>query len=274
MRRRAPALRVGCSGWNYKSWTNRFYPADLPQSQWLRFYARVFDSVEVNNTFYRLPEAATFADWRAQSPDGFLIAVKASRFLTHMKRLREPAEPLDRLFSRAAALGSRLGPVLYQLPGNFSIDLARMEAFVTHLPRTVRAEGRDLPITHVIELRHPSWYVGETWDLVGGHLVTVCLHDKAGSTLVEPPIGPAVYVRFHGTSGHYHGSYPGTTLDRWAARLAEEWQDGRDVFAYFNNDPDAIATENARDLRARLERRLGRPAAYDLPAAAVVRRRR
>jgi uncharacterized protein YecE (DUF72 family) len=271
MTRRAPELRVGCSGWNYKSWANRFYPGDLPPSQWLRFYARAFDTVEVNNTFYRLPEASTFAAWREQTPAGFLIAVKASRFLTHMKRLREPAEPLERLFSRAAALGSRLGPVLYQSPGNFHIDLARLEAFATELPRTIPGDGRRARITHVIELRHPSWYVDETWDLLARHDISVCLHDKAGSTLVEPRVGPAVYVRFHGTSGRYHGSYPGTTLDRWAARLAEEWQGGRDVFAYFNNDPDAIATENARDLRSRLERRLGRPTSRDVRVAAVVR---
>jgi uncharacterized protein YecE (DUF72 family) len=273
-RRTEPELRVGCSGWNYASWKGRFYPGDLPAARWLPFYARAFDCVEINNTFYRLPEATTFAAWREQTPDGFLMAVKASRFLTHMKRLREPAEPLDRLFSRVAALGARLGPVLYQLPGNFHLDLARLEGFVKELPRTVRAEGTRVPVTHVIELRHPSWYVGETWRVLDRHGVSLCLHDKAGSTIAEPRVGPAVYVRFHGTSGHYHGSYPSAMLDRRAARLAEDWQDGRDVFAFFNNDPDATATENARTLRKHLERRLGRPVAPKPPAAVVVKRRR
>src|SRR5262249_46474120 len=119
--------RVGCSGWNYKSWRARFYPGELPTARWLEFYAKHFDTVEVNNTFYRLRERSTFADWRARVPRNFLVAVKASRFLTHMKRLRDPVEPLERLFSRAAALDGQLGPVLYQLPGSFRIDLTRLD---------------------------------------------------------------------------------------------------------------------------------------------------
>ena len=120
-------IRVGCSGWNYKSWRGRFYPGHLPARQWLSYYSERFDTVEVNNTFYRLPELATFAGWKQQTPSGFVLSVKASRFLTHMKRLRDPEEPLDRLFTRLAALGSRLGPVLYQLPANFHLDLDRLD---------------------------------------------------------------------------------------------------------------------------------------------------
>src|SRR5688572_3094666 len=111
--------RIGCSGWNYRSWRGRFYPPDMPVSKWLAHYTSVFDTVEVNNTFYRLPEASTFASWRAQTPPAFLMAVKASRFLTHLKRLKAPEEPLERFFTRASELGTTLGPVLYQLPSNF-----------------------------------------------------------------------------------------------------------------------------------------------------------
>ena len=246
--------RVGCSGWNYKSWRGRFYPRDLPAPQWLRYYTGVFDTVEVNNTFYRLPEEATFAAWRRQTPPSFLMAVKASRFLTHMKRLRDPEEPIDRLFSRAAALGTRLGPVLYQLPGHFGIDLRRLEQFLEALPK--RRRGRRTP--HVFEFRNPGWYVRETFQLLEKHGASLCLHDKLGSSIAAPFVGPLVYVRFHGTSGHYHGSYPDAQLERWAHRLAEQSRDGRRVFAYFNNDPDAVATVNARTLRDRLERRLQR----------------
>jgi uncharacterized protein YecE (DUF72 family) len=254
--RRAP--RIGCSGWNYKSWKGRFYPRDLPATDWLRYYTGVFDTVEVNNTFYRLPEADTFAQWRVQTPKSFVMAVKASRFLTHMKRLRDPEEPIDRLFSRASALGPKLGPVLYQLPGNFTIDLERLDSFLAALPRSPRrgSGGKQQAWTrHAMEFRHPSWYVSETYAVLDKRRVALCLHDKFGSEIAEPFVGPFVYVRFHGTSGRYAGSYPARRLDRWAARLVEQWQSGKEVFAYFNNDPDAVATRNARTLRARIESR-------------------
>lgn len=245
-------LRIGCSGWNYKSWREQFYPRNVRSADWLKYYATVFDTVEVNNTFYRLPEAETFAAWREQTPANFLMAIKASRFLTHLKRLREPKEPLDRLFSRARALGDRLGPVLYQLPGNFHIDLDRLEEFLSLLPRRLRilkaAGGGTLELEHVMEFRHPSWYVGETFQLLETHGVALCLHDKAGSRITEPFVGPFVYMRFHGTTGHYGGSYGTRALEGWAQRLADQWKAGKNVYAYFNNDPDATATRNARSL--------------------------
>lgn len=248
-------LHIGCSGWNYKSWRGGFYPRGLPPAQWLCYYASVFDTVEVNNTFYRLPEASTFAAWRRQTPESFLMTIKASRFLTHMKRLRDPCEPLARLFSRAAGLGRRLGPVLYQLPANFAIDLSRLEQFLLALPR--RCNGRRTQ--HVVEFRNPSWYVHETFELLERQRVSLCLHDKLGSSIAEPLVGPFTYVRFHGASGQYHGSYSIRQLHRWAHRLAEQSQDGREVYAYFNNDPDAVATMNAKTLRVRVERLCGRP---------------
>jgi len=240
--------RVGCSGWNYKAWRGPFYARELAAARWLAYYASHFDTVEINNTFYRLPERSTFASWHAQTPSGFLFAVKASRFLTHMKRLREPEEPLARLFSRASALGRRLGPVLYQLPGNFLIDVARLDAFLTALPRL--SGGRR--IRHVMEFRHPSWYVAEVYHVLRTHGVALCLHDKHGSEVDGPMDGPFVYVRFHGTSGKYAGKYSAGALRRWAHRLAEQAHDGRQVFAYFNNDPDAAAVENAAMLRSAL----------------------
>ena len=237
---RSPRLRVGCSGWNYKTWKGPFYPSGLTASQWLSYYANRFDTVEINNTFYRLPEAATFSAWRAQVPTGFLFAVKASRFLTHMKRLREPHEPIERLFSRVQALGPCLGPVLYQLPGNFHIDLPLLEAFLRVLPQRIQ---------HVFEFRHRSWYVDATFECLERHGMALCLHDKEGSEIREPFIGRFVYVRFHGTSGRYHGSYNNRTLADWATRLVARWRDGFDVYAYFNNDPNADAVANAETLK-------------------------
>ena len=222
-------LCIGCSGWNYKSWSGTFYPAGLPTSEWLAFYLQHFDTVETNATFYRLPTWETFASWEAQTPEGFVMAIKASRYLTHLKRLADPEEPIARLFERVRGLGPRLGPVLYQLP-------ARLE--------------RDLPLQHTIEFRHPSWYGPATFGLLAAHGVALCLHDMAGSAIDTPGIGPFTYVRFHGATGKYAGSYGDEALGDWARRLADESRDGRDVYAYFNNDPDAVATRDARRLRS------------------------
>ena len=240
--------RIGCSGWNYKSWRGTFYVPHLPAKDWLRHYTSVFDTVEVNNTFYRLPDASTFASWKRQTPTGFVAAVKASRFLTHIKRLKDPEEPIERLFSRAKALGPRLGPVLYQLPPNFfrnDVNGERLELFLRALPPRVNRRA----VHHVFEFRHPSWYVDDTYRSLERHGATLCLHDKRGSAIFEPFVGPIVYVRFHGTSGEYAGSYPSGRLERWAAILAEQWRGGRQIYAYFNNDPGAVATENALTLR-------------------------
>jgi uncharacterized protein YecE (DUF72 family) len=247
---RAINPRVGCSGWNYASWRGRFYPKGLGTHEWLSYYSSRFDTVEVNNTFYRLPERSTFTSWSEQVPPGFLIAVKASRFLTHMKRLLDAREPMSRLMSRATALGHHLGPVLYQLPPTLPIDLPRLERFLGGLPRIANRRR----LRHVIEFRDPSWYVPETYALLTRWRVALCLHDKSGSAIAEPFIGPFVYVRFHGTSGRYHGSYSRRALDAWAHALAEQAHGGRQVFAYFNNDPEAVATVNAVTLREMLAR--------------------
>jgi uncharacterized protein YecE (DUF72 family) len=249
--------RIGCSGWNYKTWRGHFYDRDLPPSQWLARYSTVFDTVEVNGTFYRLPESETFAAWREQTPAGFVMAVKASRYLTHLKRLKDPEEPIARLLGRAAALGPRLGPILYQLPGHMHCDLDRLDRFLSALPACIETPGETSrkqrrPLQHVMEFRHTSWYHAETFALLERHKVALCWHDKTDSEIDEPMVGPITYVRFHGTSGHYRGSYDARALERWAARLSEHATAGRPVYAYFNNDPDAVATENARALLAML----------------------
>lgn len=195
--RGSPRARVGCSGWQYKHWRGVFYPAELPASRWFEYYASQLDTVEINNTFYRLPEASTFAAWRKEAPRGFLYAVKASRFLTHMKKLKEPTEPLRRLFQRARRLQRTLGPVLYQLPPRWPVNLERLSAFVRALPK-----GRQ----HVLEFREPSWYNDEVFALLERAGVTVCLHDMAGSQTGKMAIGALVYVRFHGPT-KYTGRY-------------------------------------------------------------------
>src|SRR5438270_303902 len=204
-----PAVRIGCSGWQYKHWRGDFYPADLAVAQWFDFYAAHFDTVEINNSFYRLPEATVFEAWRRRAPPGFLYAVKASRFLTHMKKLKDPAEPLERFFSRARELGTRLGPVLYQLPPHWPVNIERLQTFLEMLPRRRR---------HAMEFREPSWYSDEVFALLERYRVALCLHDMQGSASGRLSVGPFVYVRFHGTT-RYGGRYDDEALEGWAEWL-------------------------------------------------------
>jgi uncharacterized protein YecE (DUF72 family) len=241
------AAWVGCSGWQYRHWRRDFYPSDLPASRWFEHYASVFDTVEINSTFYRLPEAATFAAWARRAPRGFRFAVKASRYLTHMKKLTEPEEPLDRLFSRVRALGRHRGPVLYQLPPGWKLDGDRLEQFLHALPRHAR---------HVFEFRDASWYADEVLALLVRHRAALCLHDMRGSAPPRCRVGPFVYVRFHGAGGTYSGSYPDERLRGWAGWLHEQRQAGVDVYAYFNNDVGGHAPRNALTLRRYLEERV------------------
>ena len=237
---------MGCSGWEYKHWRNDFYPADLQKTRWFEHYAARFDTVEINNTFYRLPETATFARWRERAPMRFEFAVKASRFLTHMKKLKDPEEPVERLFSRMRALGRHLGPVLYQLPPGWKLDRARLEYFLQVLPRDVR---------HVMEFREPSWYAEDVLALLASHGVALCLHDMKGSATGRERVGPFVYVRFHGASGTYSGAYPEERLRTWADWLHAQRADGADVYAYFNNDVGGHAPRDAVVLRRLMEER-------------------
>lgn len=237
-------IRIGCSGWQYRHWRGSFYPAELPQSRWLEYYAGRFDTVEINNSFYRLPEAATFASWGRRAPRGFVYAVKASRFLTHMKKLKDPVEPLKLFFTRARRLEHAFGPVLYQLPPRWPLNLERLETFLRALPRGRR---------HAIEFRDPSWYAPESLALLERHGVALCLHDMPGSASGRQTVGPFAYVRFHGTQ-KYAGRYADRTLDEWAEWLAGCATQGRAVYAYFNNDTGGHAPRDAVRLRDRIRR--------------------
>jgi uncharacterized protein YecE (DUF72 family) len=238
-----PRFRIGCSGWQYKHWKGDFYPADLPQREWLEYYAAHFDTVEVNNSFYRLPPEGVFETWRARTPTSFLFAVKASRFLTHMKKLKDPEEPVDRLFSRARELRSKLGPVLYQLPKQMPKNVERLAAFLEVLPPRVK---------HAIEFRDPSWYDDEVMRLLRRRNVALCLHDMAGSESPRIATARFVYVRFHGSTGRYNGAYPESTLDDWAEWLSSH---NAPAFLYFNNDIGGHAPRDARKLEELLAAR-------------------
>ncbi len=239
-------LRVGTSGYVYPHWRSRFYPATLPARAWLPFYAREFDTVELNNPFYRLPTAQAFAAWRAAVPAGFVFAVKASRFLTHVRRLRDPREPLERLLSRARALGPTLGPVLFQLPATFRLDLGRLEGFLAALARQ-----RLVPeLRAVLEVRHPSWLEDAALARLRDAGVALCLADWPDLVVTGPLTADFVYVRRHGAPGP--GAYGRQRLAADARAIRGWLRHGHDVYVYFNNDAEAHAVRDARTLRALL----------------------
>ncbi|MGQ9778874.1 MAG: DUF72 domain-containing protein [Bacillota bacterium] len=233
------AVRIGTSGWVYSHWRGIFYPPDLPPAEWLAHYTREFDTVEINNSFYRLPSEATFDAWRAQAPPGFVFAVKASRFLTHLKKLKDPEEPLATFFARTGRLAEKLGPVLYQLPPHWRVDPPRFARFLAALPKGYR---------HVVEFRDESWFVEEVFRLMERHGVAHCLHDMPPLSVPLRVTAPFVYLRFHGDPAH-GGRYPEETLARWAKRIGEWQREGLDIYVYFNNDWGGHAVADARTLR-------------------------
>lgn len=232
-------IRVGTSGWHYDHWVGRFYPEDLPKDKWLEFYAKRFDTVEINNTFYHLPKPQTFQKWHETTPKGFLCAVKANRYITHIKKLKDTAAEIGRFFDAARLLGGKLGPVLYQLPPGLHKDLDRLGDFVRLLPKDKTA---------VFEFRHDSWYEDETFDLMNRFGVGFCVHDLAGKESPKVVTGDVVYVRFHGTTGRYSGCYSKAQLHSWAKWLKAQAPKVRTIYAYFNNDISGHAVRNARTL--------------------------
>ncbi len=242
-------LLVGTSGWQYKDWRGDFYPSDVPQRLWLEEYAGHFATVENNNAFYRLPTPETFADWHDRTPEGFVMAVKASRYLTHIKRLRDPEEPVHRLLRHAAGLGDRLGPVLLQLPPTLRADAALLDAALACFPPGVRV---------AVEPRHASWWTDEVRGVLEHRRAALCWADH-DSRPVTPLWRTADwgYVRFHAGRARPWPRYGRQALTTWAHRVADTWPDRARVYAYFNNDPGGAAVHDAAAF-ARAAGRLGR----------------
>lgn len=234
-------IHIGCSGWNYRHWRGAFYPDTLASKRWFEHYAATFDTVEINNSFYRLPSAETFAKWRDRAPPGFCYAVKANRFLTQAKKLKDCAEPLERMLGPVRQLGPTLGPILYQLPPRFRINLERLAEFLALLPRD---------LTHVFEFREKSWLTDEVLALLEANGASFCAHDMPGSATPRWAVGPIAYVRFHGGVDKYWGRYSDERLLSWTDWIVAQSRSGRAVWAYFNNDIHAHAIQDALTLRA------------------------
>lgn len=253
-------LRIGTSGWQYQDWRASFYPKGVVQRDWLAFYAHRFATVELNNSFYRLPETAHFERWRDQTPGDFLMAVKMSQYLTHMKRLRDPAAPVALFVERIAMLGGKLGPVLLQLPPRMAADPERLGDALEQFPTHVRL---------AVEFRAESWFQDRVRAVLEQRGAALCLADSP--QLKVPPWRTADwgFVRFHQGDGMPFPCYAEKTLATWAETIASLWRSEADVFCYFNNDARACAVRDAITF-AGVARRTGLTPSR-VPSAAEVR---
>lgn len=243
-----PSARIGTSGWVYPHWRERFYPIELPASKWLRFYAQHFDTVEINNSFYRLPKRETFERWSEETPDKFAFAAKGSKFITHMKKLRDVNDALKRFFAAAEGLGEKLAVVLWQLPPNLKSDEERLSNFLKILPSNC---------LYAVEFRNPSWWQGgKVWRILERFKVAHCIPiiPSIPKELANFVTAPFTYLRFHGWDGLYAGFFPDEELDWWAEKIQTWQKQGLTVFAYFNNDAEAYAVQNALTLRKLLDK--------------------
>ncbi|MBD2083669.1 DUF72 domain-containing protein [Coleofasciculus sp. FACHB-542] len=239
----APLLQIGTSGWVYKHWMNIFYPAQMPGNQQLPFYAQHFPTVEVNFSFYRLPERSVFETWREQTPEGFIFAVKGSRYLTHMKKLKDPAEPLSRLMERAGGLQEKLGPILFQFPHTWPLNIERLQPFLELL--SSYPEQR-----YTFEFRHQSWLIPQVYELLERAGAALCLPVSPTVPLDIRLTAPCTYIRMH--SGQWGVGYSDEELSTWASHIRSFLQQKIDVYVYFNNDPDGHAIHDAERLKALL----------------------
>lgn len=233
-------IRIGTSGWHYKHWVGTFYPKDVRPRGMLAYYVRHFDTAELNNTFYRLPQESAFDCWRESVPGGFVFAVKASRFLTHNLKLKAPEQALRNLLPRSERLHEKLGPILFQLPPRWRVNVERLAEFLEHLPKEHR---------YAFEFREPSWHAAPVLEVLRAHNSAYCIYELAGFSTDRLITADFAYVRLHGPGGKYQGSYSDAQLAAWARQLDEWAQHLRAVYVYFDNDQAGYAPKNALRLK-------------------------
>ena len=234
-------ISIGTSGWHYRHWKGPFYPPEIRDSEMLLFYLKHFDTVEINNTFYRLPEKNTVKAWRQHTPDGFVFAVKGSRFITHMKKLRNPAEHIKYFYDTVKLLGPKLGPIIFQLPPRWKCNVERLEAFLNELPKELR---------YSFEFRDKSWHCTEIYQLLAKHNAALCIYDLKGFESPPEITADFTYIRLHGPSRNaYQGCYDKKSLHKWVDRI-KTWEDRLTaVYIYFDNDQMGYAANNAAFLK-------------------------
>lgn len=239
-----PSIRIGTSGWTYKGWRGPFYPEEISTASWLAWYSERFLTVEINGSFYRTPSVDAVKTWRGSTPDDFVFSWKASKFITHWKRLTESCRnSLDLMESRLKILGPKLGAVLFQLPPQFSLNRDRLASFLKLLKKKRK---------YAFEFRDPSWYTPSILDLLRDHDISLCLSDHHDAPSPWELTAQHVYIRGHGPAGRYSDRYPKATLDRWATTIGEWALKKRTIFCYFDNDQKTAAPQDAQELLERL----------------------
>jgi len=235
---------VGTSGWHYEHWRDRFYPEGLSKGEWLKFYASHFNTVELNSSFYRLPSESAFAVWYNSSPANFTFAVKVSRFITHIKRLKDTEEAVNKFTNRARILGEKLGPLLYQLPPSMHRNDEVLDSFLSTLPRGMK---------HVFEFRHQSWLEEEVFQILRKYNAGFCIFDMPSVSCPVVATADFAYVRFHGSTGLYFSCYSDEELADWTRKLTSLASNLETIYIYFNNDAEVFAVRNAMTLRGYLQ---------------------
>jgi uncharacterized protein YecE (DUF72 family) len=239
-------ILVGTSGWQYKHWRGVFYPKGLKTAEEFKYYLSLFDTVEINNSFYKLPEPATFSGWNKSAPDGFTFAVKASRFITHMKKLKMTREEIQKFFLHLRKLKDKLGPILFQLPPLWKVNAERLAAFCSILPKNFR---------YAFEFRNTTWYTEEVYKVLRKYNAAFCIYHLSHHISPIEVTSDFVYIRLHGPGEKYQGEYKAKELEGWAERCLEWQRSGKDVFVYFDNDQAGYAVRNARQLKELLQQR-------------------
>lgn len=231
---------IGTSGFHYKHWVGTYYPKKTKPEDYFKFYLQDFSTVELNNPFYHLPTLQTFIQWKKQTPKEFIFSVKASRYITHNKKLKDPEEPLHNFLANASGLKEKLGPVLFQLPPGWKFNGERLNAFLEQLPKRYR---------FVFEFRNPTWYNQEAFDMLRKYKAAFCIYELAGHSSPLEVTSDFVYIRLHGPGEQkYQGSYSRQTLQAWAQRIKKWSKEGKDVYCYFDNDQAGYAAFNAIQL--------------------------
>lgn len=243
-------IHIGTSGWHYDHWVGPFYPEDMTSAGFLEFYAQRFHTVEINNTFYSLPRKPTLEAWRDETPKRFLFACKASRFITHMKKLKDPRRSVKRFFDTIDVLRPKLGPVLFQLPPRWHVNVDRLRAFLDALPGGCR---------YAFELRDETWFTDEVLELLELARAAFCIYDLAGRRSPEHVTTDLVYIRLHGPGQAYQGQYGDSALRGWARKIGGWSREGREVYCYFDNDQKAYAARDAARLLRLVEKRRRAP---------------
>lgn len=238
--KKAGKVHIGTSGWHYKHWKGPFYPENLAARDMLSFYAKHFNTAEINSSFYRLPSKSTLEHWKESVPDGFIFSLKGSRFVTHMKKLKDPSAGVPDLLEVAGCLGGNLGPVLFQLPPRWHVNAGRLEAFLQYLPSGFR---------YVFEFRDPTWFDAGIYDILAKWRCAFCIYHLAGRLSPVEITAPFVYVRLHGPEGAYQGCYSTADLSEWAGVFSTWLGQDREIFCYFDNDQAGYAALDALRLR-------------------------